>query len=330
MTNVGRAFAVLLSCSALGCGTSAAAPFSDAEQYAQYVTAGKQEAQHDLHDKADDLWQAVQPQLAQLSAQQQALWWVSRADVLQFEHRFDEALAALQNAYEQGHYRATIHLMQARIALTQADTAAAQRACQQLADYAPMDVTATCLLEVKGRNGELSSTYPVLKALHARNNDASSELSLWRRQLLAEQAHLLGAYDEALHWLQYRQYQQQPVVMQKQIIEIFVTTQRAAEALTIAGGCPTTNAIPVDSLIVRFAHAEQVSQQSSCWRELAQQRIDIRVLRGDRLHAADLAYYFTYVTADAERALQWAQHNSDVAQEPFDQQLLAAAKELQP
>ena len=58
--------------------------------------------------------------------------------------------------------------------------------------------------------------------------------------------------------------------------------------------------------------------------------MQLRVMRDEKLHSADIAYYFTYVEPDAEQARYWAQQNIEVAQEPFDYRLLSAANALQP
>lgn len=312
-----------------GCG-AAATPFSGAERYAAYVIAGKDEAQHELHDRATSMWHDIQPELTSLSTQEQARWWLARADLLQFEHRFDESLDAIETVLALGHEQENAYLMQARIALTRHDLNVAERSCQALSQHAPMDVVATCLLEVKGRAGDLTMTYPALQRLEARNQDPSSSLTRWRRQILAEQAQLLGHYDDALRWLGYPQYNQQPVVAQKQIIDVLIATDRIAEIFTVVGECPAVNALPVDSLLVRIAHAETLLGSQSCWRDVTAERIEMRVLRADKLHTSDLAYFFTYVEPDADQALHWAELNIAVAREPFDRQLLAAAEELQP
>ncbi|RUO42121.1 hypothetical protein CWE22_08235 [Pseudidiomarina aestuarii] len=320
---------VLLVLAPWGCGI-AATPFSGAERYAAYVVAGKDEAQHELHDRAASLWNDIQPQLTTLSNREQARWWLARADLLQFEHRFDESLAAIETVLKLGYEQENAYLMQARIALTRNELAVAERSCQALSQYSPMDVVATCLLEVKGRAGDLTMSYPALVRLEERNQDPSSALTRWRRQILAEQAQLLGLYNDALRWLDYPNYAEQPVVAQKQMIDVLIATNRLADVFAVVGECPAVNAIPVDSLLVRIAHAETLQGAQSCWRDVTAERIEMRVLRADKLHTSDLAYFFTHVEPDADQAMHWAELNIAVAREPFDRQLLAAAEELQP
>lgn len=313
----------------MSCGV-AAASFSNAERYATYVGAGKDEKQHELHDKAARLWQQIQPDLAGLPSYERAKWWLARADLLQFEHRFDDALKAIDKVLTEGHLQQNALLMQARIHLTRHNLEAANSACNQLAEYSAMDIVATCLLEVRGRAGELDGSYQALQRLQSRNQDSRSALSLWRMQILAEQAQLLGRYDEALQWLEHERYAEQPLVVQKQIVDVFFAMGRSDAVLDLNEPCPQVNELPVDSMLVRIAHAERIQDNRSCWRDLAKERMQIRALRADELHTSDLAYYFIYVEPAAEHALHWAELNFSVAKEPFDRELLAAAEELQP
>ncbi|RUO66423.1 hypothetical protein SAMN06297229_0067 [Pseudidiomarina planktonica] len=329
MTKNGLRVLVLLVFTPLGCGV-AAAPFSEAERYAAYVTAGKDETQHELHDQAAELWQQAKPELASLPSKERARWWLAHADLLQFEHRFDEALQAIDKVLKEQELQENAYLIQARIALTRHDLAAANTACQQLVDHAPMDVVATCMLEVQGRAGELATSYPALQRLHTRNQNPESALTKWRKQILAEQAQLLERYDEALRWLGYPNYQQQAVVVQKQLLDVLLAMGRGNEVLELTGKCPAVSKLPVDSLLVRIAHAESLQNKQHCWRQVAQERMQLRKLRADELHTSDLAYYFTYVQPDAEQAVHWAKLNSAVAREPFDRALLKAAQEIQP
>lgn len=314
---------------AVGCGY-AAASVSKAEQYASYVIAGKNDAQHHLHQQAAIMWQAAAPQLTTLTKLEQAQWWLARADLLQFEHRFDAALLALDKVLALSTLQQSAYLMQARIALTRHNLPLATQACQALTAYAQFDVVATCLLEIKGRAGELTTSYVALQRLQARNTETGSALALWRYQILAEQAQLLKRYDEALIWLDYANYATNPVVMQRQILDILLVTERAEDIMRLSGICPIVDALPVDSLLVRIAHAEAKLGMQHCWRKVAAERMHLRELRADALHTSDLAYYFIYLQPNATKALHWARQNIGVAQEPSDQQLLAAAKEILP
>lgn len=321
-------FLMVLLVLVLGCG-AAAAPFSSAQQYARLVEEGKQEATHSYHQEAEEVWRSVSARIPSLDTAERAQWYLARADYLQFGHQFAAALDTLERVEATGMLMSSALLMRARILLTLGEVEQAATACQQLRGLAPVDVWATCELEVKGRAGELKLAYEGLRQLADPNPTNASAIGLWRRQILAEQAHLLGNYEAALNWLQSDNYAAQPVVMQKQIIDVWLLQKRPQQALSQTTECPADDALLPDSLIVRFARAElEADSEFTCWRELAAERIYIRELRHDELHTADLAYYHAYISKDAEAALYWARLTVSVSREPFDLALLDAAKEL--
>lgn len=331
MTRVTKRSPFLMVVLVLGCGVVAAAPFSDAKHYAMLVQEGKHEATHSFHQDAEVIWQRNQSLLVDMEPLQQAQWYLARADFLQFEHRFEEALQALDKVEKTGFLVSNALLIRARISLTIGALEDARMACQNLRVLVPVDTWATCLLEVEGRSGELPQSYQALKRIAARNIDMSDEVSAWRFQILAEQAQLLGYYNEALQWLDSANYAAQPVVAQKQILDIWFKQNRPEVASDVMPRCPEPDSLFPDSLIVRFARAElESNSQLTCWRSLASERIEIRELRHDRLHTADIAYYHTYVSGNAKAAVYWAELTVAVAREPFDYMLLEAAKELRP
>lgn len=313
----------------LGCGVCAAAPFLDAKHYANLVQEGKHEATHSLHQDAEVIWLRNQSYLPDLAPLQQAQWYLARADFLQFEHRFEEALEMLDKVEATGFLVSNALIIRARISLTVGALEEARMACQNLRVLVSVDIWATCLLEVEGRVGDLSQSYSALKRIAERNNDSSEEVTLWRHQILAEQAQLLGYHNEALQWLNSKNYATQPVVSQKQILDIWFQQQRPDLVSKVMPDCPKPDSFVSDSLIVRFARAElENNSRLTCWRSLAKERIAIRELRHDRLHTADLAYYHTYLSGNAQAAVYWAELTVVVAREPFDFKLLEAAQEL--
>ncbi|WP_417666039.1 tetratricopeptide repeat protein [Pseudidiomarina sp.] len=312
----------------LGCG-AAAAPFSSAQHYAKLVEEGKQEATHAYHQEAEELWRSVSARIPSLDTTERAQWYLARADYLQFGHQFAEALDTLKRVEATGTLMSSALLMRARILLTLGEVERAAIACKQLRGLAPVDVWGTCELEVKGRAGELKLAYEGLNRLADQDKTRTSAIVLWRRQILAEQAHLLGNYEAALNWLQSDNYAAQPVVVQKQIIDVWLLQNRPQQVLSQTSECPANDSLLPDSLIVRFARAELEAESAlTCWRQLAAERIYIRELRHDELHTADLAYYHAYISKDADAALYWARLTVSVSREPFDLVLLDAAKEL--
>ncbi|MDN7124558.1 hypothetical protein J6I90_06660 [Pseudidiomarina sp. 1APP75-32.1] len=279
---------------------------------------------------------------------------LAEADALQYGHRFADALELLATLLERDPAHVQARLMQARIHLAQGSLMAAQQSCQELLGQTDMTITATCLLEVAGRlkPERLPDTYQQLQRLYLQQ-PATVAVRHWQQQILAEQAFELGQYQAAIDWFGTRNFAAQPVVNQKLIIDAWLLLQEPRQVLSHYSACPRVGQLPEDSVIVRLAHAERLAaaeaadvadsaagsaagsaaadqeqQVRRCWRQLASERMQVRIARDDALHTSDIAYYFLYVDVNATQALHYAELNFAVAEEPADQRLLDAARTL--
>ncbi|OIM99671.1 hypothetical protein BFR57_03650 [Idiomarina sp. MD25a] len=254
-------------------------------------------------------------------------WLIAVADTLQYQHDFAQARTILNRVLEQSPRDAQAQLMLARIALTLNETDNAKQHCTDLMGSAALGVVSTCLLEVQGRAGNLQSAYTRLKQLHEQQPmQAQSAIAHWRLQILTEQALLLDDFQAAQRWTAAMPTPLN-VVDKKRRLDSYLWDTDTQVPAALMLDCQQT---PVDSITIRLAWAEKRNQQGHCWQDYARERMQLRVMRGEKLHSADIAYYFTYVEPDAEQAIYWAQQNIEVAQEPFDYRLLSAAKALQP
>ncbi len=254
-------------------------------------------------------------------------WLIAVADTLQYQHNFAQARNVLDRVLSETPRDTRAHLMLARIALTLNETDVAQQHCTALLGSTALGIVSTCLLEVQGRAGDLERAYTQLKQLHQQQPKAAqSAIAHWRLQILTEQALLLGDYEAAQQWTAAMPAPLH-VVDQKRRLDSYLWDADAQVPQSLIADCQHT---PVDSITIRLAWAEKRNQHGECWQDYARERMQLRVMRGEKLHSADIAYYFTYVEPDAEQAMYWAQQNIDVAQEPFDYRLLSAAEALQP
>ncbi len=267
---------------------------------------------------------------------------LSQADALQYGHKFDQALALLERLIADDQHVQQARLMQARILLAQGRINAAQQSCAALMGTASLSITGTCLLEVKSRAAHASGDRDVLQttyvqlqriAMTTAAKKAAPEIFAWQRQVLAEQAFLLGEHQQSNDWLNYSAYAEHPTVNQLRIIDNWLALGQPKQLFTQHSSCPEVGQLPEDSIIVRLAAAEQRlatkrKTKAQCWQQLAAERIAIRVARADPLHTSDLAYYFVHVAPDAERAQLYAELNYAVAREPADQRLRVAAQNL--
>ncbi|WP_258807300.1 hypothetical protein [Pseudidiomarina sp. CB1] len=265
---------------------------------------------------------------------------LQQADALQYNHEFDAALQLLSRVIAQGQYVEQARLMQARILLAQGRIDAARESCAALMGKASLTITGTCLLEVRGRAAfsendqqTLEQAYTQLQQLAVplraeRSDQISPEIFVWQRQLLAEQAFLLGRFVESIQWLNYADYNEHPTVNQIRLLDSWLAMKQPERLFAVHDHCPQVGKLPPDSIIVRLAAAERQRSTEQCWQKLAAERIAIRVARADPLHTSDLAYYFVHVAPNAAQAQQYASQNYAVAREPADQRLLLAAQAL--
>ena len=291
------------------------------ELLSKYLREARVEQGHYYLNQANEL-------IAKVGAEhRQRDWLIAVADTLQYQHDFAQARKVLNRVLEQSPRDVQAQLMLARIELTLNETDSAKQHCADLMGSVALGIVSTCLLEVQGRAGNLQSAYTRLKQLHEQQpGQAQSAIAHWRLQILTEQALLLGDFQAAQQWTAAMPTPLN-VVDKKRRVDSYLWDTDAQVPKALMLDCQQT---PVDSITIRLAWAEKRSQHGHCWQDYARERIQLRVMRGEKLHSADIAYYFTYVEPDAEQAIYWAQQNIEVAQEPFDYRLLSAAKALQP
>lgn len=287
----------------------------------EYLTVVRRTASHEVLTMAQ---QVVASHANKPIEQQPVTWLIAKADLLQYQHLFKEATTVLQEVTDQhpGHLQAS--LMLARIALAQGKSNDAQSYCADLFGKHELGIVSTCLLEVKGRAETPLLAYQKLKSLQERQQHISPTVTSWRLQILASQALALGRYKEARDWLN-KLPRARTIVEQKMLLDSYLFDRQARVPTELIAHCEKA---VVDSLAVRYAYAEKYANNQGCWLDYAAQRMRLRVLRNDKLHSADIAYYFTYVEQQPDAALKWAKINYSIAKEPFDKQLLTVAQQL--
>lgn len=289
----------------------------------QYVKQARQRDDHEFVNRANQLIKNVSERFGKPQAE---YWQVAVADAWQYQHQFERAQRQLQSIGVDSQFYTRASLMLSRIALTVGNTSEAQSYCNRLMGQASLGVVATCLLEVKGRQGQLTRAYTELKILQQRSADQPSDdkITRWRLQILTEQALLLRRYSEAQQWISLMPGELS-VVDQKRQLDSYLMNDKGAVPKSLMRAC---DADVVDSIAIRLALAQKQMDGAGCWLDYAAERIKLRERRGDKLHSADIAYYYIYVSPDAEKANYWAKTNYQVAKEPLDQALLQDAQQL--
>ncbi len=260
-------------------------------------------------------------------------WWrepeppapvrVMRAIVLQYDHRFDDALADLGAAVRAVPDDAQAWAWITAIHLVRADLDRARLACQRLAEVTPQLVGAACHAQLDSLTGHATEAATALRsALHA-DRDADPALRLWVLTRLAETEERRGdrvaaerAYRDALA------LGLPDVYLLAAYADFLLDNGRAAEVMPLLK--PHARA---DVLLLRLAIAAKATQDArrdALAREL-QARFDAARARGDTSHRKEESRFALALQGQADRALALAHANYEQQREVADARILLEA-----
>jgi hypothetical protein len=248
---------------------------------------------------------------------------VMRAIVLQYDHRFDAALADLAAAVRDEPDDAQAWSWTTAIALVRADLAGARTACERLAELTADLVGAACRAQIAALTGRAGEAATSLRAALQADADADPALRLWALTRLAETeerradtAAAERAYRDALA------LRLPDVYLLAAYADFMLDQGRAAEVLTLLA-----DHARADVLLLRLAIAAKATRDAkaeSYARELAA-RFDAARARGDSTHRKEESRFALQVQGQAERALALARANYDQQRELADARYLLEA-----
>lgn len=282
-----------------------------------YLTGARRPGYDDWFHQAEQLLQDISGPASASASYYQLL-----ADIQQQQHQFAEALTSLDKVFQLQANDMQASLMAARVHLAMDQTEAARRACGRLWQQ-DLFLFSVCQYEVAGRQGQWQQSYAALSQLWQRQRGLPTELDIWLRGILAEQAEQLGLTATAMQWLE-PILAQAPTSIWLKWADLNLALGQAASVYQQLSVLPTAQLS--DSLLVRLARAEQQLGKARDFQQRLTQRMQLRLARGDTEHAADVANYFLYIVADAKAALKWAERNYQTAKEPDDKQLLMLSR----
>lgn len=257
-------------------------------------------------------------------------WWaeaapppavrVLRAFVLQFEHRFDAALADLAAALAADATDARALAWQLAIQLVRADHAAAARSCEQLAPLTTALLAAGCRAQVAALTGRASAAADGLRqALQGEHDPAEA---LWSLTRLAEIEQWRGNAAAAEQAFRRALALGLPDVYLEAAWADFLLEQgRPAEVLA------RLKDARADVLLLRLALASKTlgDAQAGAHTRTLQARFEAARLRGDTSHRKEEARWRLVLLGDAAGALPLARENFASQKEPADALLLLQA-----
>ncbi len=260
-------------------------------------------------------------------------WWelpqppvsvrVLRAMLLQFDHRFEPALADLAAALTEQPDDGVAWSWQTAILMVRADYDAARRSCEGLALRATALVAAACKAQVDAVTGRAVPAAAALRTALQTASQSGAEERVWALTRLAETEERLGQFAAAeTAFKQALKLGVADVYLQAAFADFLLDRGRAAEVLPLLA-----DGRRADVLLLRLAlaaRATQSPQAQALATELAA-RFDAARQRGDTSHRKEESRFVLALQADVPRALALAAQNWREQREPADARILLEA-----
>ncbi len=264
-------------------------------------------------------------------------WWalpdppvgvrVLRATLMQFDHRFEPALADLDAAVQAEPDNARAWAWRAAIHMVRANYPEARRSCEALAPLVDALVGTACLAQVDATTGRATPAAAALRASLQTQADVSDEQRLWALTRLGETEERRG--DWAAAEAAYRQalaLNISDIYLLAAYSDLLLDRGRPAEVLTLL-----KDRGRADVLLLRQALAAKAAgdpAQAALARELGA-RFDAARLRGDVTHRKEESRYLLALgppgAANLQQALLLARQNFAEQREPADARILLEA-----
>lgn len=246
-----------------------------------------------------------------------------RAIVLQYDHRFDAALADLAAATQADPDDALAWSWATAIHLVRADLDAARQSCERLAELTPDLVGVACQAQIAALTGHAGEAAASLRDALRTQRDADPALRLWALTRLGETEERRGdsaaaerAYRDALD------LQRPDVYLLAAYADFLLDRGRPSEVLALL-----KDQSRADVLLLRLAIAAKAAQdprREAFARELGA-RFDAARARGDTSHQKEESRFALALLQQPERALQLALENYRQQKELADARIVLEA-----
>ncbi len=251
---------------------------------------------------------------------------VLRAKILQFDHRFDAALADLNAVLAADPQDGEALSWRMAIQMVTADYEGARDSCTRMAPLTTDLIAAACRAQADSVTGQAARAATELRAAIDRAPQASVGEKLWSLTRLAENLERLGRYPQAeAAFKQALALGEPDVYLQAAYADFLLDRERPAEVLTLL-----QDRGRADVLLLRQALAAKAlggAGDATAARLAAEMgaRFDAARLRGDTTHRKEESRFVLALRDDVPRALQLARENFAVQKEPADARYLLEA-----
>ena len=260
-------------------------------------------------------------------------WWsqtdppvaarVMRAVILQYGHRFDEAVADLDAATRAQPDHAEAWAWLAAIHMVRADYARARDACVQLEPLVDDLIAAACRAYVDSLTGRAAAAAQALREALRHDREAEPAQRLWALTRLAEIEERRGAVAQAE--AAYREavgLGRRDVYLLAAYADFLLDQGRPHEVLALL-----KDGERADLLLLRLAIAAKAARdvRADGWARELQARFEATTARGDTTHRKEEARFALEVLGQPGRALALARENYAVQREAGDARVLLEA-----
>jgi hypothetical protein len=262
-----------------------------------------------------------------------APWWnmpeppvdvlVMRANIRQFRHDFDGALADLAQVAAREPRNVKAWSTSAAIHTVQARYDEARRHCEKMLGLTTALMAQGCSLSVDSMTGKSKPAYDALLAELQKAGDATPPQKLWVQTRLGEMAQRFG--DVALAEKHFKAGLALGIsdgYLLAAYADLLLDQKRPQEVIALLKDKTRS-----DILLLRLALAEQQlnSPALNQHRDELAARFDAARLRGDKLHQADESRFHLQLLKQSKAALELAQENWQLQREPRDARPLLEA-----
>jgi tetratricopeptide (TPR) repeat protein len=262
-----------------------------------------------------------------------APWWdlveppvpvlILRATLEQRRHRFDAALADLEQVLARQPRHPQALLTKATILGVQGKPAQALESCADLAGGVEALVEAACTASAHGLAGRAREGYRLLQDGRRRSPGAEPILQVWAQTILGELAEQLGYVAAAeKHFRDALSLAPRDPYLLGAYADFLLDQDRPGEALELL-----EDEARIDPLLLRLALAEQRLGATGLDEHLTllRARFDAARRRGDSVHLREEARFTLHLLDRPDEALELARRNWATQREPADVRILLEA-----
>ena len=246
---------------------------------------------------------------------------VVRAQLWQYRHHFEEALAELAQALAMDPGLALAHAWRAAIYLVQANYSAARNECDSLQRLGRNSMSGGCMGLLQAYGGQLDAGYASLQ--QALKATAADDNRLWLLTRLGEVATWRGNPQQAArHFRDALALGKDDGYLLAAWSDFLLDQGQPAEVIRLLANWEAS-----DGLLLRLAEAETALKLPAAKKhvQMVEDRFDAARLRGDTTHRAEEARFRLRLRNDAPAAVRLALDNYRVQREPRDARILLEA-----